>query len=88
MDMEQALKDAGVLEGVPKESLKVEIQTTHGRFLGSVHVRRDRRLLDELNQLPPFLAVTEVRQAGVNGSEPLPFIALNKSRIVWIQPLP
>jgi hypothetical protein len=68
---------------VNKTQVDVVIQTLEGQLYGTVHLQPDHRLIDELNDDPAFLAVTNVRRSGRQESA---FLALNKAHILWIAP--
>ena len=75
---------------VSKIAVYATIQTTTHMLRGRIHVRRDQRMIDELDQNENFLAVTEVSVLGAD-SQPLfqvPFLALRREHIVWVIPEP
>jgi hypothetical protein len=75
---------------VSKVAVYATIQTTTHMLRGRIHVRRDQRMIDELDQDENFLAVTEVSVLG-NDGQPLfqvPFLALRRTHIVWVIPEP
>jgi len=75
---------------VSKIAVYATIQTTTHMLRGRIHVRRDQRMIDELDQNENFLAVTEVSVLGADG-QPLfqvPFLALRREHIVWVIPEP
>lgn len=71
-----------------KRPIKVVIQTTDHKICGSVHVRPDDRLRDELNASESFLAVTDAtiydREDRVIYTSK--FIAVNIAQIIWLLP--
>ena len=73
---------------VTKEPLEVIIQTTSYKVIGSIHVRPDYRLTDEINTDEPFLAVTDGKVWDDSGSlvYETRFIAVGREQIVWIIP--
>jgi hypothetical protein len=73
---------------VSKIAVYTTIQTTTHMIRGRVHVRRDQRIIDELDQDENFLAVTDVSILGMDG-QPLfqtPFLAVRRAHIVWVFP--
>lgn len=73
---------------VTKIPVKATVQTITHLMHGRIHVRRDQRVKDELEQDDSFLAMTDVSVLGANG-QPLfqaPFIAVQRSHIVWVVP--
>ncbi len=75
-------------EIVSKEAVPVVIQTLTHRIVGSLHVRPDTRLKDEINQTELFLAVTEADLYDHAGNllYRCNFLALNREAIIWILP--
>ena len=75
---------------VSKISVLATIQTTTHLLRGHLHVRRDQRIKDELDASESFLALTDVTVLGPDG-QPLfqtPFLAVQRSHIVWVNPEP
>ncbi len=74
---------------ISKDTVKARIQTTAQIIEGDVHVRRDCRLKDELDNGEPFLAVTDAQIFNANGEELFRtrFIAVRRDQIVWITTL-
>jgi len=76
---------------VTKKPLRVLLQTSSQTFVGTVHVRPENRLLDELNDPQVmFLALTNVRVYNQPADTVLyttGFLALNKGHIVAIGPV-
>ncbi len=76
---------------VAKRPVQVIIQTLQNTIRGSVHVRPDERVKDELNTVTErdrFLAVTDAVICN-NANEELyrtNFLVVNVSQIVWILP--
>jgi hypothetical protein len=70
---------------VLKEAVPVRIQTTSHYIEGSIHIREEFRLKDELDQPEPFLAITNAkvyspdRQLIFSTS----FIAIRREHIIW-----
>lgn len=73
---------------VSKVAIQATIQTTTHLVRGRVHVRRDQRIKDELDQNENFLAVTDVTVLAPDGQAlfQAPFMAVRRSHIVWIIP--
>ena len=73
---------------IAKVPVSCLIQTTTHLMRGFVHVRQGERFKNELERDESFLAVTDVAVLG-SGEEALytaPFLAVNRSQIVWIMP--
>lgn len=73
---------------VTKDVIPTIIQTVKQRIKGSVYIRPEKRLRDELNDAPQFLAVTHA-SVFTNEGEHLykaEFLTINKEHIVWIIP--
>jgi len=64
------------------------IQTVMHRIEGSVHVRLDGRVKDELDRSEPFLAVTNAKVFGLDGAVlyETDFMTVARSQIVWVIP--
>jgi hypothetical protein len=75
-------------EVVSKIAIHATIQTTTHLMHGRIHVRRDQRIIDELDLAENFLAVTDVSVLGTDGQVlfQAPFLALRRSHIVWVIP--
>lgn len=73
---------------ITKKPVPVIIQTATHRIRGTVHVRPDERVIDELNNSSNFIAVTEARVMGDNEEQlyGCEFLTLNKEQIIWIIP--
>jgi hypothetical protein len=71
---------------ISKTAIAVIIQTTTHRIEGLVHVRLDGRLKNELDLIEPFLAVTEAKVYGSDGSllYESDFLTVSRLQIVWI----
>ena len=75
-------------EVVSKIAVYATIQTTTHMLRGRIHVRRDQRIIDELDVNENFIALTEVTVLSSDG-QPLfqsPFLAVHRSHIVWVLP--
>jgi hypothetical protein len=75
---------------VTKIAVHATIQTTAHMLRGRVHVRRDQRLIDELDLNESFLAVTDVSVLAPDGQVlfQTPFLAVRRDHIVWVNPEP
>jgi hypothetical protein len=73
---------------VTKKPVIVKIQTTTQQILGTVHIRPDNRLKDEINQPETFLAVTDATITSQGGEENYycEFLAVNRAHIIWLSP--
>ena len=73
---------------ISKVGLQATIQTTTHLMRGLIHVRRDQRLKDELDQSEKFLALTDVSVLGADGQTlfQAPFLAVQRAHIVWVIP--
>jgi hypothetical protein len=73
---------------ITKKPIAVIIQTTSHLIRGTVHIRPDERVLDELNITDAFIAVTEahVLDPEKNPIYSCDFLTLNKNQIIWIIP--
>jgi hypothetical protein len=73
---------------VSKIAVHATVQTTTHLLRGRIHVRRDQRILDELDLSENFLAVTEASVLGADGQIlfQAPFLAVRRSHIVWVIP--
>ncbi len=75
---------------VSKIAIYATIQTTTHMLRGRIHVRRDQRIIDELDLNENFLAVTDVNVLSADGQTlfQAPFLAVRRSHIVWVVPDP
>ena len=73
---------------VSKIAIYATIQTTTHMIRGRVHVRRDQRIIDELDLDENFLAVTDVSVLATDGQVLFqsPFLAVRRTHIVWVIP--
>jgi hypothetical protein len=73
---------------VSKIAVYATIQTTTHLIRGRIHVRRDQRIIDELDQDENFLAITDVNVIGKDGQLLFqsPFLAVRRTHIVWVSP--
>ena len=72
---------------VRKRPLRARLRTLDDVIEGTIHIDPEKRTLDELNEQTGFLAVTEAVIQASGEKISADFIALNKSQIVWVQPL-
>lgn len=73
---------------VSKRPVKALIQTATHLIRGTIHIRQDERVKDELDRDELFLAVTGAAVLG-SGGEALysaPFLAVRRAQIVWLMP--
>jgi hypothetical protein len=75
-------------EHVSKIAVYATIQTTTHLIRGRIHVRRDQRIIDELDLDENFLAITDVNVIGKDGQLLFqsPFLAVRRTHIVWVSP--
>lgn len=73
-------------EVVSKDPVPVLIGTRDGRVEGVIYVHPDNRLLDEINEGPAFLAVTEARVHENGETVMTNFLALNRDQVHWVIP--
>ena len=73
---------------ISKVAVPAVIQTVTHRIEGSVHVRLDGRVKDELDRSEPFLAVTNAKVFGLDGAVlyETDFMIVARSQIVWVIP--
>ena len=73
---------------ISKTAIPALVQTTTHLIQGKVHVRRDNRLIDELDQDEMFLAITDASIFGSGGEahREVPFLAVSRAQIVWVAP--
>ncbi len=69
-------------------SIPATIQTTTHLMRGLLHVRRDQRIIDELDLNENFLALTDVSVLNSDGQTlyQAPFLAVRRTQIVWVIP--
>ena len=75
-------------ERVSKVAIYATIQTTTHMIRGRVHIRRDQRIIDELDLNENFLPITDVSVLGADGQVlfQAPFLAVHRSHIIWVFP--
>jgi hypothetical protein len=73
---------------ISKRPVTVVVQTSQQRIQGTMHVRLSERTIDELNQSPKFLALTdgEVFDAAGNALYTFSFMSVNIDQVVWVIP--
>jgi hypothetical protein len=73
---------------ISKVAVPAVIQTVMHRIEGSVHVRLNGRVKDELDSSELFLAVTNAKVFGLDGAVlyKTDFMTVSRSQIVWIIP--
>ena len=73
---------------ISKIAVSAIIQTTTHRIEGSIHVRLDGRIKDELDHDEPFLAVTDAKIFAADGSvmHQAEFMTIARDQIVWVIP--
>jgi hypothetical protein len=73
---------------VSKTAVDATIQTTTHLMRGRIHIRRDQRIIDELNMDESFLAITDVSVLGTDGQVLFqsPFLTVRRTHIVWVIP--
>ncbi len=73
---------------VSKHPVQVIIKTVQNTIRGSIHIRPDSRLKDELNGSEDFLAVTDAVVYGDQNEEiyRTAFLVVNVHHIVWVIP--
>jgi len=73
---------------ISKLAIVATVQTVVQKIEGSIHVRLNERITDELDRDEPFLPMTSAKvfdQAGRMQYE-CDFISIRRSQIVWIIP--
>lgn len=73
---------------VTKRPVPVVIQTAQNMIRGTMHVRHDSRIKDELNEENQFLAVTEAVVYNLQEQEmyKTDFLVVNRNHIIWVIP--
>lgn len=73
---------------ITKDPVHVLIQTANQRIEGEVHMRRDERLREEINQPERFLAITNAIIFDAIGTElyRTNLLMINSSQIIWLTP--
>ncbi len=73
---------------IQKVAVPATIQTVLHRIEGSIHVRPDQRIKDELDLSEPFLAVTGAVIYAAEGGILIEadFVSVRREHIVWVVP--
>lgn len=73
---------------VAKKPVRVNIQVAGHRVVGTVHIRPENRLKDEINQPETFIAVTDAQVEDETGKTIYTnkFLIVNRSQILWMAP--
>jgi hypothetical protein len=73
---------------VSKIAVYATVQTTTHMLRGHIHVRRDQRIIDELDLDENFLAITDADVLSSDGQTlfQVPFLAVRRTHIVWVIP--
>ncbi len=73
---------------ISKNPVDVLVQTTTGLIQGTVHIRKEERLKDELDRDEVFLALTEASVFNEAGEivQENDFIGIHRGQIVWVIP--
>ena len=75
---------------ISKTAVYATVQTTMHLMRGRIHIRRDQRIKDELDQKETFLALTDVSVLNADGNTlfQAPFVAVQRAHIIWVIPEP
>ena len=73
---------------ISKNPVSALVQTTTHLIEGTIHVRKDERVKDELGRTENFLALTDARIIDTDGNTLYEnnFIAVHRGQIVWVLP--
>lgn len=73
---------------IAKNKLFTYIQTPEYQIQGSVHVRADQRLKDEVNGEDQFIAVTDAQVYDHSGNllYKCKFMLVNRNQMIWLIP--
>lgn len=73
---------------VSKRPVPALIQTVTHLIRGTIHIRQDERVKDELDRDDLFLAVTDAEILDSAGAtlHSVPFLAVRRNQIVWLFP--
>ena len=73
---------------ISKSAVPAIIQTVTHRIQGSIHVRVNERVKNELDRDESFLAVTDAKILAEDGAVlfAAPFMSVARSKIVWVIP--
>jgi hypothetical protein len=74
---------------ISKKPYTVIIQTTRQTIRGTIHVRPNERVIDEINSSAQFIAVTEATVLDLDGKllYESSFVTLNRDQIIWLLPM-
>jgi hypothetical protein len=74
---------------ISKDVVFAHIQTHAHQIHGFVHVRKGERLSDEINEINPFMAVTNAEICNLQGEVlyTSKFLLVNRSHIIWLMPI-
>lgn len=74
---------------ISKHPISVSIQTIHQLIRGTIHVRPDLRVKDDLNGQERFIAVTDAVVYNNQNEEiyKTAFMVVNVEHVVWIIPV-
>lgn len=73
---------------ISKTPISAMVQTTTHLIKGTLHIRRDERVKDELGRTENFLALTDASVLDSDGNVLYQnnFIAIHRVQIVWVLP--
>jgi len=73
---------------IPKERVRVTIQTLKHLVRGFVYIHPKKRLKDELETAENFIAVTDAQVSDDNGKilYEVDFLAINIDQVIWLFP--
>ncbi|HBY09256.1 MAG TPA: hypothetical protein DEH22_16310 [Chloroflexi bacterium] len=73
---------------ITKDTVPSIIQTLVTRIQGSLHVRVNERVKDELNRGEQFLAITDATIFNLQGQKiyQAEFLLVNRDHVIWIIP--
>ena len=73
---------------VAKKPIRVVIMVATHRIVGTVHIRPENRLKDEINQPETFMAVTDAQIENELGQVVFTnkLLIVNRSQIIWMAP--
>jgi len=73
---------------VQKKTVRSTIQTSTHRLEGNLHVKAEKRLIDELKNSGQFIALTDVTIYHPRGEVLISanFVTVNRDHIIWIVP--
>jgi len=74
---------------VQKQPVWVTLQLSRSRIHGAIFIRNNERIKEVLDNAEPFLALTQVEILSIDGTKTeikTNFLAVNKSKIIWLMP--